>query len=90
MYQQKSAQYQSEECVEEANFYKGIVALLVDGLKQSITFVVQTIPEVIFNGQWLTEKISDNTDNLMEIGFCVRGIVADNKLQGIVTDNQLI
>ena len=47
-------------------------------IKQSITFVVQTIPEVIFNGQWLAEKISDNIDNLTEIGFCVRGIVVDN------------
>ena len=33
-------------------------------LKQSIPFVVQAIPEVTFNGQWLAEKFSDNHDNL--------------------------
>ena len=51
---------------------------MVVGLKQSIPFVVQVIPEVTFNGQWLTEKISDNIDNLIEIELCVRGIVTDN------------
>ena len=51
MYLQKSAQYQSGENVEERNLYKGIFAFLVVELKQSIPFVVQTIPEVTFNGQ---------------------------------------
>ena len=51
---------------------------MVVGLKQSIPFVVQAIPEVTFNGQWLAEKISDNIDNLIEIELCVRGIVTDN------------
>ena len=59
MYLQKSAQYQSGENIEERNLYKGIFAFLVVELKQSVTFVVQTIPEVTFNGQWLAEKISD-------------------------------
>ena len=78
MYLQKSAQYQSGENVEERNLYKGIFAFLVVELKQSIPFVVQTIPEVTFNGQWLTEKISDNIDNLIEIALCVQGIVTNN------------
>ena len=78
MYLQKSAQYQSGENVEERNLYKGIFAFLVVELKQSIPFVVQTIPEVTFNGQWLAEKISDNIDNLIETGLCVQGIVNDD------------
>ena len=43
MYLQKSAQYQSEEYVgvnEEGNLYKDIFALMVDGFKLSIPFVV--------------------------------------------------
>ena len=88
MYLQKSAQYQSGENVEERNLYKGIFAFLVVELKQSIPFVVQTIPDVTFNGQWLDEKISNNIDSLIEIGLCVRGI--EYKLQAIVTENQLI
>ena len=51
---------------------------MVVGLKESITFVVQIILEVTFNGQWLAEKISDNIDNLIEIGLCVQVIVVDN------------
>ena len=78
MYLQRSAQYQSGENVEEGNLYKGIFAFLVVELKQSIPFVVQTIPEVTFNGQWLAEKISDNIDSLTEIRLCVQGIVTDN------------
>ena len=78
MYLQKSAQYQSGENVEERNLYKGIFAFLVVELKQSIPFVVQTIPEVTFNGQWLVEKISDNIDGLTEIRLCVQGIVTNN------------
>ena len=45
---------------------------MVVGLKQSIPFVFQAIPEVIFNGHWLVEKI--NIDNLREFGLCVRSI----------------
>ena len=78
MYLLKSLLYQSGEYVEEGNLYKGIFAFLVVGLKVSIHFVVQTIPEVTFNGQWLVEKISDNIDSLIEIRLCVRGIVTDN------------
>ena len=58
---------------------------MVVRLKQSTPFVAQAIPqpsqanpEVIFNGQWLAEKISDNIDNLIEIGVSARGIVTDN------------
>ena len=51
---------------------------MVVGLKQPIPFVVQAFPEVTFDGQRLAEKMSDNIDNLIEIGLCVRGIVTDN------------
>ena len=51
---------------------------MVVRLKESITFVVRTILEVTFNVQWLAEKISDNIDNLIEIGLCAQGIVTDN------------
>ena len=58
---------------------------MVARLKQSTPFVDQAIPqpsqantEVTFNGQWLAEKISDNIDNLIEIGLSARSIVTDN------------
>ena len=84
IYLQKSAQYQSGEYVgvgEEENlgkFEEGIVEFMVVGLKQSIPFVVQAIPEVTFNWKWQAEKFSDSIDNLIEIRLCVPGIVTDN------------
>ena len=47
MYSRKSAQYQSGKYagVDE----EGIITFMVVGLKQSIPFVAQAIPEVIFN-----------------------------------------
>ena len=77
MYLQKSAQYQLREYVQEENLYKGIFVLMVVGLKESIPFVVQTILEVTFNGQWLAEKISYNIDNLIEIRLFAQGIVTN-------------
>ena len=62
----------------EENLYKGIFAFLVVVLKQSIPFVVQTILEVTFNGQWLAKRISDNIDNLIEIVICLQCIVTDS------------
>ena len=63
---------------------------------QSTCFVVQAIPqtiqanpEVTFNGQWLTEKISDNTDNLIEIGLTAGGIVTDNHSANVNTFSAL-
>ena len=78
MYLQKSAQYQLREYVQEENLYKGIFVLMEVGLKESIPFVVQTILEVTFNGQWLAEKISYNIDNLIGIRLCAQGIVTNN------------
>ena len=49
----------------------------------------QANPEVTFNGQWLTEKISDNTDNLIEIGLTAGGIVTDNHSANVNTFSAL-
>ena len=89
MYLQKSAQYQSGEYVGVDE--EGIITFMVVGLKQSIPFVVQAIPEVIFNGHWLVEKISDNIDNLIEFGLCVRSIqVTDNHSANVNAFSALI
>ena len=90
---QKSAQYQSEEYVgvdEEGNLYKGIIAFMVVGLKQSIPFVAEVIAEVIFNGHRLAEKISDNIENLIEFGLCVLSIVTDNHSANVNAFSALI
>ena len=63
---------------------------LVAGLKQSILFAVQDIPEVIFNRHWLAKKISDNNDNLIEFGICARTIVTDNHSANVNAFSALI
>ena len=75
---------------------KEIVAFMVVRLKQSTPFVVQAIPqpsqanpEVTFNGQWLAEKISDNIDNLIEIGVSAKGIITDNNSANVNTFSAL-
>ena len=93
MYLQNSAQYQSGEnegVDKEGKLYKGTVAFMVVGFKLSIPFFVQTIPEVKFNGQWLAEIFIDNTDNLIEFGFCRRGIVTDNHSANVNAFSALI
>ena len=40
--------------------------------KINVLKTLQAIPEVIFNGHWLVEKI--DIDNLIEFGLCVRSI----------------
>ena len=93
MYLQKSAQYQSGEnegVDKEGKLYKGTVAFMVVGFKLSIPFFVQTIPEVKFNGQWLAEIFIDNTDNLIEFGFCIRSIVTDNHSANVNAFSALI
>ena len=72
-YLRKSAQYQSGEYMVGVD-EEGITTFVVVGLKQSVPFVIQVIPEVIFNEHWLVEKISGVTDNLIKFGLCVRSI----------------
>ena len=71
MYLQKASQYQAGEYIgedEEGNLFKGIMAFMVI---ESTLFVVQTIPEVTFDGKWLCDKIADNIKNLGNAGFFV-------------------
>ena len=51
---------------------------MIMGLKESIHYIVQAIPEVKFSREWLADKMSNCIDNLTSTEFCVRGIVADN------------
>ena len=58
---------------------------------ESAPLVVQAIPKVTFNEQWLAEKICDNIVNLIEIGLCEQGIIAtDNDSANINTFSALI
>ena len=86
MYLEKATQYHTGEYVgadDEENLYKGIVAFMIVGLKESIPYIVQAIPEVKFSGEWLADKMSNCIDDLTSAEFCVRGIVTDNHASNV-------
>ena len=59
MYLEKATQYHSGVHVaadDEGNLYKGIVAFMIVGLKESIPYTAQTTLEVKFSGEWLAKK----------------------------------
>ena len=86
MYLEKATQYHSGEYVgadDEGNLYKGIVAFMIVGLKESIPYIVQAIPEVKFSSEWLADKMSNYTDDLTSAEFCVRGIVTGDHASNV-------
>ena len=46
-------------------------------------------PEVTLTDQWLAEKVSDCITSLRQVGFKVRGIVADNHSTNVSAFNIL-
>ena len=80
MFLQKYAQYQGGEYIgvnKDGKLYKGIVAFMVVGLKQSVPYVIQVI-QMSVNGTWLSHQMERNVKVLAETGFSVRAIVSDN------------
>ena len=81
MFLQKGTSYQGGEYIgedEAGELYKGIACFMIVGLKESVPYVIQAVPEVKITGKWLAEKISANIEALAKTGFTVRGVVTDN------------
>ena len=92
MHLQKCIQYAGGQYIgadSNENFYKGIVVFMIQGLKESVSIVVQASPEVTLTGQWLADEISDCITSLGQVGFKVRGIVADNHFTNVSAFNIL-
>ena len=62
---------------------------MIQGLKESVPIVVKASPEVTLTGQWLADEVSDCVTSLGQVGFKVRGIVADNHSTNISAFNIL-
>ena len=76
MYLQKSEECHGGEivgCDEEGKLYEGLVGFMIVGLKQSIPYIIKSIPETK-----IEEEILKSIETLHSINFKVRGIVADN------------
>ena len=75
MYQQKATQLQGGEYAvtgEEGNLFKGIIVFMIVGLKRSILYVIQTLPETTVNDKWLSEEMSNTLDLLGGAWHCNR------------------
>ena len=63
---------------------------MLAGFKLPIPFVVQTILEVTFNGEWLNETFINNIDNLIEFGLRIQGIVTNDHSANVNAFSALI
>ena len=92
MHLQKCIQYSGGQYIgadSNENFYKGIIVFMIQGVKESVPIVVKASPEVTLTGQWLADEVSDCITSLGQVGFKVRGIVADNHSTNVSAFNIL-
>ena len=74
----------------EGNLYKGIVALMIQGLKKSISFVIKALPETKITSEWLAQHISECISCLSKVGLNVRAVVTDNYSSNVNAFNCLL
>ena len=93
MYLQKCEKYSGGEVYgadENNELYKGLVCFMIDGMKESVPYVIKSIPEIKINGGWLKEQILDCLNTLKSCGFNVRGIVCDNHSSNVSVYKRLL
>jgi len=81
MYLQKSVEYSSGEmvgCDEDDSMFKGIVGFMIVGLKQSMPYIIKSLPEVKIEGSCLKNEVIQVIELLHSIGFKVGCVVSDN------------
>ena len=59
---------------EDGNLYKGIVVLMIAGLKKSIPYIIKACPEISICRDWLADEIAQNISTLCNNGFNVRAV----------------
>ena len=93
MYLQKGTQFHEGEYIgaeEDGNLYKGIVVLMIAGLKKSIPYVIKACPEISINGDWLANEIAQSISTLSNNGFNVRAVVTDKHSANVSAFNMLL
>ena len=93
IYLKKDVQYQGGKLVgvdSEGNLFKGVMALMINSLKQSIPFVIKAIPEVKIEGLWLSEQIDGCIHTLHKTGFNIVAVISDNHSANVPAFNILI
>ena len=62
MYLQKCTQFHGSEYIGadvEGSLYNDVVALMIQDLKKSISFVIKALPETKITSEWLAQHISE-------------------------------
>ena len=93
MYIQKGTQFHSGEYIGanvDDQLYKGIIVFMITGLKKTIPFVVKACPEVKVNGEWLSHEILKCISQVVNAGFFIRAVVADNHSANVNAFNILL
>ena len=81
IYLQEDVQYQGGQLVgvdSKGNLFKGVMTFMIHSLKQSIPFVIKTIPEVKSRGLWLSEQIDECIHSLHQSDFNILPVISDN------------
>jgi hypothetical protein len=93
MYLEKQDQYTAEGYVgsdENGEFYKGVVAFMICGLKENVPYVIKSCPEISITGTWLAKEICESITALKTSGFNVRGLVCDNHSTNVKAFSTLV
>ena len=81
IYLQKCEEFQGGESFgadDAGELYKGLVSFMIVGLKSSVPFIVNAVPEKEISGEWLKREILKRIQQLQECSFNVRGVVCDD------------
>ena len=81
IYLQQGIQFHSGEWIgadENGELFKGIVAFVINGLRDTVPIIVHACPEVSIKGKWLASEFMKCITDLSNVGFKARGIVTDN------------
>ena len=93
MFLQKGTQYHGGDYVganEDGTLYKGVVVFMICGLKQNVSTVIKACPETGINGKWLCNEFIKCIDDLINVGFKIRGIVTDNHSSNVNAFKRLL
>ena len=80
---QKCEEYVDGETVETDEYgepYKGRVCFcfMIIGLKSNIPYIISTVPEKKFRGEWLKDELLYCMQALQNIRFNIRRVVCDD------------
>ena len=91
MYLQKGEEYCGGEIIgsnESNELYKGLLLFVIIKLKESVSYIIKSVPDRNIDGKWI--KILDSLKTLKNYGFRVRAIVSENHSASVLVYKLLL